>query len=123
MLDKKIKDALKIMEDGDVNEVTIDVDDAIISVRKKGYQSSNQASDNEFILLAPMVGIVSLTDQNHNPLIQCKNPIKKNDVLLILESLKIQHSLLSEHDGIIEEIYIQDKQLVEYNQPLLKIRL
>ena len=110
-----------MIQSSDVNEITIDVDDVIIKITKKNYKPQSESQKEHLIIRSPLVGVVSLNNSKGIPYIQNKQTINRNDVVCIIESLKIQHDFLSEHEGIIEEIYIQDKEFVEYNQPIAKI--
>ena len=47
--------------------------------------------------------------------------IKKGQVLLIIESMKMQSEIYAENDGLVEEVYINSNNMVETEQPLLKI--
>ncbi len=47
--------------------------------------------------------------------------VKKGDVLCIIEAMKIMNEVVSEFDGEIKEVFVQNEQLVEYGQPLFRI--
>ena len=49
--------------------------------------------------------------------------VKKGDVLCILEAMKLMNEIQSEVDGEIVEVLVENQDMVEYNQPLFKIRL
>ena len=48
--------------------------------------------------------------------------VKKGQPLCILEAMKLMNTLEAECDGIIEEILVQNGDLVEFDQPIFKIR-
>jgi len=48
--------------------------------------------------------------------------VKKGDTLLIVEAMKVMNNISSPKDGVIEEIYIENAQPVEYDQPLVVIK-
>lgn len=122
MLQKKIEDAIKMFEDNDVNEVTIDVKDVIVTVTRKSFFNAENNVQEDVIIRSPMVGVISLLNNEKKPLISKSNSVKKDDVLCIIESLKIQHEIQSKCNGVVKEIYVNDKELVEYNQPLFRIK-
>ena len=47
--------------------------------------------------------------------------VKKGDVLLIVESMKLMNEITSEFDGTVAEIYVETSSAVEYDQPLMRI--
>ncbi len=122
MIYEKIISAIKMFESGDVNEVTIDVDDVIINITRKGFTSQSKKYNSEWIIHSPFVGVVHLNNTDEVPYVEQNQMINKNDSICIIESLKIQHDILSEYTGYIEEIYVKDKDFVEYNQPMFKIK-
>lgn len=48
--------------------------------------------------------------------------VKKGQPLCILEAMKLMNTLEAEYDGVIEEILVQNGDLVEFDQPIFKIR-
>jgi biotin carboxyl carrier protein len=69
----------------------------------------------EFILKAPMPGLVV------NVLVQDGQTVEKGDVLLILESMKMQNELKSPKDGVIARLKISPGDRVEKKQTLLSV--
>ena len=47
--------------------------------------------------------------------------VKKGDVLCIIEAMKIMNEVVSDFDGEVKEVLVQNEQLVEYGQPLFRI--
>jgi biotin carboxyl carrier protein len=48
--------------------------------------------------------------------------IKKGDVLCIVEAMKLMNEITSEVDGEVVEILVENQSLLEYGQPLFRIR-
>lgn len=48
--------------------------------------------------------------------------VKKGQPLCILEAMKLMNTLEAEYEGVIEEILVQNGDLVEFDQPIFKIR-
>lgn len=122
MIRKKIEEALKMFESGDVNEVTIDVDNVIINITRKGYTSQVDNNTSEWIIHSPFVGVVCLKNADGLSYVDKNQTIHKNEPLCYIESLKIHHEILCDYSGLIDEIYVKDKEFVEYNQPMFKIK-
>jgi biotin carboxyl carrier protein len=48
--------------------------------------------------------------------------IKKGDVLCIIEAMKLMNEVTADIDGEIEEVLVNNGSIVEYGQPLFKVR-
>jgi biotin carboxyl carrier protein len=73
------------------------------------------AESGEFNLKAPMPGLVVAIPVEEG------QEIKKGQVLLILESMKMQNELKSPRDGIINRIKVKAGESVEQKQVLLSV--
>ena len=45
--------------------------------------------------------------------------VKKGDVVLIIESMKLMNEVTSDVDGVVQEILVKNGDAVEYDQPLM----
>ena len=70
-----------------------------------------------------MVGTAYLSPEPSAPeFIKKGDKVKKGETLLIVEAMKVMNNISSPKDGVIEEIYIENAQPVEYDQPLVVIK-
>jgi biotin carboxyl carrier protein len=83
--------------------------------RLRTAASGEVVTEGEFHLKAPMPGMVVAI-----PLAEGQ-PVKKGQVLLILESMKMQNELKSPKDGTISRIRIKAGDTVEQKQALLSV--
>jgi acetyl-CoA carboxylase biotin carboxyl carrier protein len=56
------------------------------------------------------------------PFVQVGDQIKKGQVIGIVEAMKLMNEIEAEWDGTVEEILAENEQLVEFGQPLVRIR-
>ena len=49
---------------------------------------------------------------------QIGDSVKKGDVLCIVEAMKVMNEIVSDVDGELVEILVENEQIVEYDQPL-----
>jgi len=56
-----------------------------------------------------------------NPFVEVGSKVKKNQVLCIVEAMKLMNEIESEADGIIVKILVENGQPVEYGEPLFLI--
>ena len=48
--------------------------------------------------------------------------VKKGQTLGIIEAMKLMNEIESEFDGIVEAVLVGNENVVEYGQPLFRIR-
>ena len=84
--------------------------------RLRAAAGGGVAEGGEFNLKAPMPGLVVAI-----PVAEGQE-IKKGQVLIILESMKMQNELKSPKDGIVERIRVKAGESVEQKQPLLSVK-
>lgn len=71
---------------------------------------------------SPLVGTVYLAPQaGAEPFVRAGDRVEKGDVLCIVESMKMFNNIEAEFAGIIEEICVDNGQIVEFGQALVKI--
>ncbi|MDD3165769.1 MAG: acetyl-CoA carboxylase biotin carboxyl carrier protein [Oscillospiraceae bacterium] len=79
--------------------------------------------DGIFIVSSPMVGVFFAAPESEGkPYVQVGDRVKKGDVLCIIEAMKLLNEITAEHDGVIEEICADNKQVVDFGRPLFRIR-
>ncbi len=74
------------------------------------------------IVKAPIVGTFYVAaSPDEAPYVKVGDTVKKGDVLMILESMKLMNEVQSDFDGVVEEIFVANGEAVEYDQPLMRI--
>ncbi|MCH5296860.1 MAG: acetyl-CoA carboxylase biotin carboxyl carrier protein [Ruminococcus sp.] len=72
---------------------------------------------------APIVGVFyAAPSPDAQPYVSVGKQVKKGDTVCIIEAMKCMNEIQAEEDGEIIEILAKDGELVEYGQPLFKIR-
>lgn len=75
------------------------------------------------VIVSPLVGtFYSASSPGAEPFVKVGDDIKKGQVVGIVEAMKLMNEIESEFDGVIEEILIGDEEVVEYGQPLFRVR-
>lgn len=71
---------------------------------------------------SPIVGTFYASPAPEKPVfVKVGQQVKKGDVLFIIESMKLMNEVVSEYDGEVTKIFVQNEQAVEYGQPILQI--
>ncbi|MGN0591748.1 MAG: acetyl-CoA carboxylase biotin carboxyl carrier protein [Ruminococcus sp.] len=74
------------------------------------------------IVKAPIVGtFYAAASPDEPPYVKVGDAVKKGDVLMIIESMKLMNEVVSDFDGVVEEIFVANGDAVEYDQPLMRI--
>lgn len=82
---------------------------------------SNIGSDN--IVNSPLVGtFYSAPSPDSEDFVKVGDQIKKGQVLGIIEAMKLMNEIESDFDGVVEAILVNNEDVVEYGQPLFRIR-
>lgn len=84
---------------------------------------SASAVDTGKAINAPIVGVFyAAPSPDAQPYVSVGKQVKKGDTVCIIEAMKCMNEIQAEEDGEIVEIIAKDGELVEYGQPLFKIR-
>jgi acetyl-CoA carboxylase biotin carboxyl carrier protein len=97
-----------------------------LQVENKKNESIPLNIENEKLITvtSPIVGtFYKSSGPNSEPFIKVGQKIKKGEVLCIIEAMKLMNEIECEVDGEVVEIIASNEQLVEYGQPLLKIKI
>lgn len=75
------------------------------------------------LVTAPIVGTFYLASApGKDPFVKVGDRVKKGDVICIVEAMKIMNEITSEYDGEVVEILAVEEDMVEYGQPLFRIK-
>jgi acetyl-CoA carboxylase biotin carboxyl carrier protein len=143
--DKKTLDKLiDLMQREGLDRVRVQVGDADIDLRMSapghavaagsdGYarplqesartaEQSRQLPANVKKVLAPLVGVFYRAPAPGAPsFVETGGTVSEGQVLCILEAMKLMNEIVSEHDGKIAKIFVNDGDLVTLNQELMWI--
>ncbi len=84
-------------------------------------KSADTVSGN--IVKSPIVGTFYAAPSPDKPaFVKVGDKVKKGDVIMIIESMKLMNEIQSDFDGVVEKILVSDGQAVEYDQPIMIIK-
>ena len=72
---------------------------------------------------APIVGTFYRTPEpNAPPFVNVGDAVRKNQVLCIIEAMKLMNEIVSEYDGEVVEVFVESGQPVQYGERLFAIK-
>ena len=93
-------------------------------VEESSFELSKVEENNLFYVKSPIVGtFYRAPDPSSPPYVEEGDKVEKNQVLCIIEAMKLMNEIESEVEGTIEKILVENGQSVEYGQKLFAIRL
>lgn len=135
-----IEDITNLMEkvnENSISELKIVTGDDEIYIKKqitseledspnKEIETFNDSKDNikEITIKAPLVGTFYAAPSVNSPeFVKKGDLVDENQVLCIIEAMKLMNDIKSEVKGKVKEILVENETLVEYGQPLFVIEL
>lgn len=90
---------------------------------EKEDKNNIQDIGSDKVVVSPLVGtFYSSPSPDAAPYVQIGDTVKKGQVLGIIEAMKLMNEIESEYDGVVEAILVENENVVEYGQPLFRIR-
>lgn len=81
------------------------------------------AEDNYRTITSPMVGVFYTSPSPEaDPYVSVGQSIQSGDVVCIIEAMKLMNEIPATESGTIAEICVSNGDIVEYGQPLFKIK-
>lgn len=84
---------------------------------------ANVEIPSDKVVKSPLVGtFYNASSPEAEPFAKVGDTVKKGQVLGIIEAMKLMNEIESEYDGVVEAVLVENEQVVEYGQPLFRIR-
>ena len=146
---KEIKKLMDDMGNSKLSEIEIEFPDGIKISMKKGLPSSKPVVKEDTrvtvkekvevptvqkeaekpaiyegkVIKSPMVGtFYSRVSPTDDPYVRPGSKVRKGDIVCIVEAMKLMNEIESDLDGEIEEVLCQDGDMVEFGQPLFRLK-
>lgn len=130
---------IKTVSDSNITNLTVEQGGVKISMEKGNAQASYTSAvqtivqtkeepvhapvADGMIVKSPLVGIFySAPTPEEEPFVKVGDRIEKGQTLAIIEAMKLMNEVESEYTGVIEEVYVQNEEMIEYGQPLFLIK-
>jgi acetyl-CoA carboxylase biotin carboxyl carrier protein len=98
---------------------------AVEKTEKAAEKVETSASDeNVHTITSPMVGTFYATPSpEEDSFVQTGDQVDENTVVCIIEAMKLFNEIEAEAKGEIVEVLVSNGELVEYGQPLFKVKI
>lgn len=75
-------------------------------------------------IMCPLVGHFYLSKTPlEKPLINVGDKIQKGDVIAVVQAMKVSNEIISDVDGVVCEILVNNGDFVDFDHPLVKVEL
>lgn len=85
--------------------------------------SADDKKDDKNVIKSMLVGVFySAPSPDADAFVKVGDTVKKGQIIGIIEAMKLMNEIECEFDGVVEEILVEDGSMVEYGQPLFRIK-
>lgn len=98
---------------------------AVLETNEKATEAAagSGSISSDKVVVSPLVGIFySASSPEAESFVKVGDTVKKGQVLGIIEAMKLMNEIESDYDGVVEAILVKNEDVVEYGQPLFRIR-
>ena len=104
-------------------EATVPATTANVATDTVTTKNADVEKENYKIVKSNMVGTFYASPApGKPPYVSVGDKVKKGQVLCVIEAMKLMNEIESEFDGEIAEICVKNEDVIEYGQPLFKIK-
>ena len=85
--------------------------------------SRSESIGSDKVVTSPLVGtFYNAASPDSDAFVSVGDTVKKGQGLGIIEAMKLMNEIESEYDGVVEAVLVNNEEVVEYGQPLFRIR-
>lgn len=143
---KDIKELMTMINNTDIETVEIEKSDIRIMITKSSHSSHSSNNtpkveksthqetleikedapaidDQSYIVKSPMVGTFYISSSPDTaPFVKVGDKIEKGQTICIIEAMKIMNEIEAEVAGEVLEILVNNEDIIEYGQALMRVR-
>lgn len=129
---KQIKEILEIFEASGLSHMEIEEGNLKIKMEKPAGELAAQPIPRPVVqeeptqeepmmtIDSPLVGTFYRAKSSQaKPYVEIGDHVHVNDVVCMVEAMKTMNEIHSDKEGIVTQILVEDKEMVEYGQPLI----
>lgn len=82
-----------------------------------------QEIDFDYEIVSPMVGtLYSAATPESDPYVSVGTSVNEESIVCIIEAMKLFNEIVAEINGEVVEVLVEDGELVEFGQPLFRVK-
>jgi acetyl-CoA carboxylase biotin carboxyl carrier protein len=143
--DEDVREILRLIDESDVEELRVETSDFSLHVRRGGIDAGSpptcsrggaepvsmaptrepeaKVQSDSSTIEAPMLGtFYAAPEPGANPFVEVGTTVQPDTIVCIIEVMKMMNSIPAGVAGTIVEICPENAQLVEYGEPLFRVR-
>lgn len=142
---KELKKIIKIFQKAKINELEVESEGVRVSLKKgttpkqavvkevpskveqvQGVEQEKTQESKEGLheIVSPMIGTFYIAPSPESPpFVEVGQEVNTEDVVCIIEAMKIMNEIKSEVNGKIVKVLVEDGEPVEFGQPLFLVEL
>ena len=98
------------------------VDTGVVQTNTNQANDSQPAKEEGTVVTSPLVGtFYAAKAEGEKPFVSVGDKVTKGQTIGIIEAMKLMNEIQAESDGTVAEIMVENEQLVEYGQPLVRL--
>ena len=119
-----VKEFIEMLEGSSLSVLEIkNGDGSAIRLEKAISAAPSAPVAEDKTINSPIVGVFyAAPSPDSNPYVSVGQKISKGDTICIVEAMKCMNEIQSELDGEVTEVLVKDGDLVEYGQPLFRVK-
>lgn len=112
-----------LQEKDQKKEFNVSVPNQPISIEQIEEASKEEFISKDEVITSPMVGtFYARASEDEEPFVQAGDAVQKGQVVCIVEAMKLFNEVQAGADGEIIEVLVKDGEVVEYGQPIFKLK-
>jgi len=124
---EEIKKLCALMREEDLVELTVEEGGRRITLRRalapRVAPEAPPKKEEGIIVRSPVVGTFWIRPApGEPPFVKIGDVVQPGQVLCIVEAMKVMNEVRAEAPGVVEEIFVEEGEAVEYGQPLFRLR-
>lgn len=107
----------------EVKEEPVKKQEEVPTAKPEAETTEAKQTDYDYEIVSPMVGtLYAASSPEADPYVSTGSKVETDTVVCIVEAMKLFNEIEAEVNGEIVEILAEDGELVEYGQPLFRVK-